>query len=210
MTLSAFLSVLCQLSTVTFAMWCLCTGPCPQIRTEAKPQFRGQFPKAIQEKRSKLNSVLQRLGLSPAEMVLGIQVSQHMLSMQVTRSISDSQFVEITSPIDADNRAWASSVSISFLFLCLYVLWPILLGASLYGGSRTLSSNTNSASPMLREMRFHSNNFTSPFVLWVLASLGVRPLEITTFHHMNIYSPKQHITKGSVAGHGEFVVTDNI
>lgn len=122
MTLSAFLSVLCQLSTVTFAMWCLCTGPCPQIRTEAKPQSRGQFPKAIQEKRSKLNSVLQRLGLSPAEMALGIQVSQHMLSMQVTRSIPDSQFVEIISPIDADNRARASSVHLLLIPLFLSTL----------------------------------------------------------------------------------------
>lgn len=44
--------------------------------------------------------------------------------------------------------------------------------------SRALSSNTNSASPMLREMEFQSNsNFPSPFVLLVLASPGVRLLK---------------------------------
>lgn len=111
MALSAFLSVLCQLSAVTFAVRCLCTGPYPQIRIEAEPQPRGHSLKTTKRREKKLNSVFRRLGLFPVEMVMSIQASQHLLRIQIIESILHTQFVEITSPIDADNRAWASSVS---------------------------------------------------------------------------------------------------
>lgn len=148
---------LCQLSTVAFAVWGLCTGPCPQIRAQAKPQPRGHFPKAIKKREEKLNSVFQRLGLPPAEMILNIKISQYLLCMQVIRSIPDTQFIEITSPspIDVGNSAQASSVSIS-LFLCLEVFLPILSGASMYGKSRALSSNTNSSSPCSEKWGFRA------------------------------------------------------
>lgn len=69
--------------------------------------------------------------------------------------------------------------------------------------------NTNSVSSVLREKRLPSNNFTRPLVLWVLASLQVRPLKWPPLD-MGMHNPKQQTTKGSLAAHGEFVATVTI